>query len=361
MLRFYKSLLIVLFALFVQSCATTTGDSQSTTASPDTSNAEDEQFVATPNLAPRERFSKALRMLENGEVGQAQAELKAYIAAVASSRSRNARALLEQITTPIETYFPSEYFTVSLGDGESLSTLARTYLGDPLKFYALARYNTISAPSRVFVGQEVRIPLTESARLARDNPPVIDEVEEATALLEPAEEVQQETPTAIVDLIEETVSIEDLIGAGNYEEAIEFANNAPEGSLDQATHIAIYLGYAEQMLSDNPFIAADAYHQLADLYLESNDLDSALLTLQKAVSANPDHTGAAQSLQDLESRLVSTYYRSASAAFGRQDLDTTIEYADKVLAIDPDHANAQLYRAQAVELKDRLEQLNSGN
>ena len=353
MIGIYRSLVIVLLGLFAQSCATTTGEPPSTTGSPGVSDVVEQQFIATEGLTPRERFSKALRMLENGEVGQANVELQAYVATVAKSRSANARALLKQINTPIEEYFPTDYFTVSLGDGESLSTLAKTYLGDALKFYALARYNSISAPSRVFVGQDVRIPLTESARQARDNPVADVKVAETPS------EIQQEAPVTVTPTIEKTVSVSELITAEKFSEAVDYANSAPEGSLNNTTLIDIYKGYAEETVASNPYIAADAFHRLSELYEQANDMGSALGALKSALSANADHTQAADSLKSLQPRLVANYYRSASAAFRRQDLDTTIEYADKVLALEPDHANALLYRAQALELQERLKKLGS--
>jgi len=356
----YRGLFIVLSGLLLQSCATTDSGTQTTTGTSDIPSVVDEQFVATPGLAPRERFSKSLRMLENGKVEQAQVELEAYIAAVASSRSKNARALLEQITTPIDEYFPADYFIISLGDGESLSTLAKKYLGDPLKFYALARYNSITAPSRVFVGQEVRIPLTELARQEKDNP-VADTTEDADSSNNDAKaEIPQELREDVTPpVVENIVSIDELILAGMFSEAAEFSNTAPEGSLSNETLIVVYKGFAEESLASNPYVAADAYHRLSELYEQTNDMELALNALNNALSANADHASAADGLASLKPRLVANYYRSASAAFGRQDLETTIQYADKVLALEPDHANAQLYRAQALELQDRLEKLNA--
>ena len=50
-------------------------------------------------------------------------------------------------------------------------------------------------------------------------------------------------------------------------------------------------------------------------------------------------------------------YRIGVAAFQKQDLDRAIAAWDKTLAIDPDHKNAQLNRAQALELKQNLQKL----
>jgi lipoprotein NlpI len=62
-------------------------------------------------------------------------------------------------------------------------------------------------------------------------------------------------------------------------------------------------------------------------------------------------------LSTAKTRTTDLYYRNGVAAFQRQDLDGAIAAWDKVLALDPNHKNAQLNRAQAVELKQNLQRL----
>jgi len=42
--------------------------------------------------------------------------------------------------------------------GETLSAIAKKYLGDANKYNAIASYNNISNPDKISVGQEIRIP-----------------------------------------------------------------------------------------------------------------------------------------------------------------------------------------------------------
>ena len=51
-------------------------------------------------------------------------------------------------------------------------------------------------------------------------------------------------------------------------------------------------------------------------------------------------------------------HRQAVNAFRAQDLDGAIALWDKVLEIDPDYENAELQRSQAIELKEKLSNLN---
>lgn len=115
--------------------------------------------------SPGERWHIALEMLGRGEERQAE-EIFVELRESAGYDER-ARHMLDQIRRPIYRYFPEDHFNVRLRAGQSLSALSRRYLDDPLKFFALARYNGIAAPNQVAAGQLIRIPLTEHARRVR--------------------------------------------------------------------------------------------------------------------------------------------------------------------------------------------------
>ena len=103
--------------------------------------------------------------MQQGDSTHAAVELKAYLVDVPNSTP--AKNLLAQIETPIETLYPTDNFAVQLGRDETLSSLAGVYLGDVLGFYGLARYNNIENPSRVVVGQSIRIPRTPQTLAAQ--------------------------------------------------------------------------------------------------------------------------------------------------------------------------------------------------
>ena len=126
--------------------------------------------------SPGERWHVALEMLGRGEDRQAE---EIFVALRESAGyGERARHMLDQIRRPIHRYFPDDHFNVRLRAGQSLSALSRRYLDDPLKFFALARYNGIASPDRVAAGQLIRIPLTGHARRMRveeTGPPPADE------------------------------------------------------------------------------------------------------------------------------------------------------------------------------------------
>jgi tetratricopeptide (TPR) repeat protein len=96
----------------------------------------------------------------------------------------------------------------------------------------------------------------------------------------------------------------------------------------------------------------------AQLYLENADrAEDAVDALQLAVEINPTDAPAKTLLASTAGKAAESYYRTGVAAFQRQDLDKAIAAWDRALAIDPTHRNAQLSRAQALELKQNLKEL----
>jgi hypothetical protein len=69
-----------------------------------------------------------------------------------------ARQLLAQIDTDPRTLLGTQSYSYTLRPGETLSTVAGRALGNPMLFYALARYNDIAVPSSVVPGQTIQVP-----------------------------------------------------------------------------------------------------------------------------------------------------------------------------------------------------------
>lgn len=325
-------------------------------------------YTATPGLSPRERFRAAVKDLETGDAGQAKAELNQYLIDVPSNNKR-AQALLSQIDSPVEEYFPPENFTVMVGTGESLSTLAQTFLGDSLKFYILARYNGITNPSQVSAGQTVKIPRTPATLQAKDNrdkgivaKPAAPEAAEAAA--EEPEEAPADTRTAPARAAPKgtTERIRRMAAAGDTEGAvkeIEANRLGPGASAADTTFFAdTYLASAKALKASNPALAGARAQRAGDLYLQVGDKpDKALEAAQLASSVNPNNAHTQKLLNTAKTAAADRYYRNGLAAFRRQELDAAIAAWDKVLEIDPNHENAKLQRAQALELKEKLSKL----
>jgi tetratricopeptide (TPR) repeat protein len=351
-------------------------------------------FTAEAGLTARQRFSKALEKLENGEEGQALAELEAYLIDV--PRSNSARNLVEQISTDSSQYFPSENFKVNLTSGTSLSTLAKKYLGSALKFYALAKYNNISNPSRVNIGQEIKIPLTQLARAQRD----IDDSSELVTLEETneisvdalamTEKATDATNTANDVLDDGTVSVvltenapvlpdvipsvpqetaestlnelQKLTQNNDYTAAIEKVTQLKTfgqfSTLGRELAIATYIGRAKEISETDNILAATYYAQVGKLNLVDEETFAAFENFRMATDLDENNDQAMEEMLVLQKEIADKYHREASSAFRRQELDQAIEKWDMVLTVNPDHSSAKLYRAQALELKEKLNSIN---
>lgn len=376
----------VLGAMFVlSSCKVTEGTSS--TGAPETNQTA---IVKVPkDLSTKQLFVKAIEHLEYGREQNAIVHLQAYMEKV--PRSKNAKDLMEQIKTDTADYFPSESFSVNLESGESLSTLSRKYLGSALKFYALAKYNEIKNPSRVNVGQEIKIPLTDKAitvRAAEQAPPQTQQdvaVEQAET---PATEVEEQA--SVTDVVVEEIenemevlpveqpvaelpeqdsaetlvrNITSAIEQNDYQTALSHINELKEfGALtSESRHLAIsaLTGYAEELSSTDSVQASAKYAEAGELNMINGDAMAALDNFKTAAGLDPDNRMATENRNVLQKDIADKYHREASSAFRRQDLDVAIENWNKVLEIDPEHSSAQVYLAQAKELKVRLENLNN--
>jgi tetratricopeptide (TPR) repeat protein len=250
--------ILSLILMLVQACATPDATKRDGSAA----EGKKSDYVAQSDLSSQQRFREVMKLLEFGDASAARVELVIYLESYPNSDI--AKDLLAQIDLPSSEYFPSDFEEVDLASGQSLSTLSKQYLGSLYRFHALAKYNNIAEPRSTKVGQRIRIPLTDEARVAFAS-------ERAKAGV-PGDE---NTPTLPV----------------------------PQSQTEQAN-----------------IKPATSEEQLAD---KADDL-----------------------------------YRRAVDAFRAQDLDEAIALWDKVLEIDPNYENAMLQRSQAIELKEKLSNIN---
>lgn len=372
--------------LILSGCGASGGSSAGKDTTPEVNKTNDtvnkQSYVAEVGLTPRQRFSKALEKLENGEEGQALAELNAYLISVPNSNS--ARNLIAQISTESSQYFPAENFIVNLKSGASLSTLAKKYLGSALKFYALAKYNNIANPSRVNIGQEIKIPLTQLAisqrekdnALALEAPSLeneetdlamaeeVDSVDAVEDIEEPIEPLLTEViPIAPVETAESAFSdLQELIEEQDYAAAIEkvaiLRNFGQFNKESRELAIATYTGRAQEIAETDNILAANYYTKAGQLNLQKEASFAAFENFKMATDLDDQNDQSMEEMLVLQKEIADKYHREASSAFRRQELDLAIQKWDMVLKVNPDHSSAKLYRAQALELKEKLYNIN---
>lgn len=101
-------------------------------------------------------LAATLELLEAGDSDKAEVELRRILQAEPANRL--ALSLMRQIRDEPIAQFGRESFNYTVKSGESLSSIARRFLGDVHLFYGLARYNGIKVPRNLAGGQVIRVP-----------------------------------------------------------------------------------------------------------------------------------------------------------------------------------------------------------
>jgi hypothetical protein len=138
-------------ALLTSACATAPGGKLAPTSS-----IKPSPVVATPGLSPSERLSRAVALLGQGQRDHARVELQRLLED--DPGNGIGRGLLRQIETDPKVLLGEQNYLYRVKPGETLSVLSDRFLGDPLMFYALARYNNIYAPDDTPAGRMLLIP-----------------------------------------------------------------------------------------------------------------------------------------------------------------------------------------------------------
>lgn len=232
--------------------------------------------------------------LQHGRYAEGERRLRQYLARYPNDRG--AQGLLRQLTVDPRDALGTASRIYVVQPGDSYSTLAARYLGDANRFLVLARYNGSTNPSALHAGDTVRLPTAPARAPAADT------------LVVHASAAETDAP----------------------------ADPAPPGN-------------------------GDAYANALRLQTESTTLlrqgrkGDALARLDQALKLDPHLKPAGD--QALREQLLSSYHERAVLLYRDQKLDQAIALWDHVLDIDPGYERAVIYRARAVDLKQRLKQL----
>jgi len=126
------------------------------------------QAAPSPSGNWAEQVRDVIADLNRGDAAAARRKLSGIL----RRRPDNsiARHLLSQIDTDPRALLGTQSYSYTLRQGETLSTVAGRTLGNPMLFYALARYNNIAVPSSVVPGQTIQVPGRRPAPRAQPRP-----------------------------------------------------------------------------------------------------------------------------------------------------------------------------------------------
>ncbi|MGI4876216.1 MAG: LysM peptidoglycan-binding domain-containing protein [Janthinobacterium lividum] len=121
--------------------------------------------ASTPiSLTRKQRIANALIALNAGQVAAARVGIVDMLTQMPGDPV--ATDLLRQIDTDPKVLLGERSFAYEIHPHETLSMIARRFLRDSNRFWALARYNNIAVPSSAAAGQVIQVPGTAPVRAA---------------------------------------------------------------------------------------------------------------------------------------------------------------------------------------------------
>ena len=242
--------------------------------------------------------------LQHGRYAEGEQSLHRYLSRHPGDRA--AQAMLRQLTIDPGKMLghASRNYVVQADD--SYSSLAARFLGDPNLFLILARYNDSADPSRLRRGETVRLPLSAAN---------ISTTREASAR-----------------------GANDTHGAELKAPGAPLVDSAPVAG------------------AEPPAAKAKRLQKESVALLSQGHTQQALARLDEALLIDPHLQPTGPGAASLRQQLVANYHQRAVVLYRDQHLDSAIALWDLVLAIDPGYEPAVIYRARALELKQRLKQ-----
>lgn len=279
---------VAVVTLGANGCATLRGGHSTVVVTPS------QPPTASPASAGTSRQPSLAAIIRNqlqlGHYAEGETALRRYLKQHPGDRT--AQAMLYQLTADPRQALGERWQAHVVQPGDSYSTLASRYLGDPNRFLILARYNGSTNPSMLRAGETLHMPLSAGTDAA-----VAAESATATTL-----------PTAIV--------------RGTESPAAE----------------------ARRLQSESVSLLGQGHK------------DQALARLDQALAIDPRLKPAGAGASALRTQLLDSYHERAIVLYRDQQLDQAIALWDRVLAIAPDYEPAIVYRTRARELKQRLKQ-----
>lgn len=319
----------------------------------------------------KQRLATAVRLLQSGEEANAKLHLNEILKE--EPQHMVAKSLMKQIEEPAGNYLGTQHFMYTTKAGDTYSTLAKMYLKDTLKFYGLAKYNNMNDPSKLVRGMTIKIPGSSlrgepipvtTPREDKPNPEYLrakkfyesGKYADAIVLLEQADKQapgQQERITDLLVLVyaeyaKVLIKKADLLNAQTVlKKAIKI----------QPSNSKLH----DQLASIENGIKAESYFEDGLKALQADDTTLAFKHFKAVLKFQPEHELARKHVSKIRPSLIDGFYKEGMKAYRRQDLDKAIGIWEQLLSLEPEHELAKLYRARAIELKERVQSLDKAN
>ncbi|MGD9500231.1 MAG: tetratricopeptide repeat protein [Halothiobacillus sp.] len=316
----------------ISGCAQLSKDQSKEPSSKTVSSSMEHEKPTSGNKAPLLSIRQIIQLIENGEHDRARAALQTFLAK--DPKNLAARNLQKQLTIdPAKALGPAAS-TYTVQPGDTLGGLAARFLGNPMDFVILGRYNDIKRGRDLQVGQTIKIPSKKKLKALPDEPQTL-KTDEPTA------EAPAVSPATTKGAESSTSTAEPPASESQTVKPEEAGSNAIVKPISPAEE-------ARALAAQQAGLAA----------MQKNQLEEAAKEFSKALAIDPSLELAKTRAAQVQQKRVQQYHEAALVAYRKQHLDEAIALWDKALALDPNYEPALGYRARAQELKRRLGQLN---
>lgn len=339
---------------------------QNVTAIPiDESEKEEAGQSDVPKTTIRQHILLAVDAMQIGNVKTA----RKHLMQVRRREPENlvADKLLKQIDRPSHTYFGKANFKYRVRRGDTLSSLAQRYLDDKMLFYGLAKYNGMKDPRSLKPGMRIKIPGKRPRNIdARGN--IIPSISTEYKLAKKYYDAGKYQPA--IDLLEEKVRSSrksdrevDLLVLVYSEYAKVLIKKADLLNAQNILQKAIKIHPRDKKLrnqliqTENGLKAEDLFEEGLSLLQKGEQL-AAFKKFRQVLKYRPNHELARKHVKKIRTTVVDGFYKTGMQHYRRQELDNAIQTWDHLLSIDPDHEQAKLYRARAIDLRERLKKFD---
>jgi tetratricopeptide (TPR) repeat protein len=321
-----------------------------------------------PQGTAPELFKKGLAALQQGDGLSARPLLQQVL--VLEPNHRQAGGLLSQIDADPVQMLGKEKFPYKVQPGDTFSLIAKRFLGDPFKFFILAKYNNFAAPDHLEAGTTIYVPGKKPppAKLAVPEQPAAPEA--SSLRLSEAKSLYTNGRFAdAINVLEQIHSerganaeVDDLLitAYSAYAKKLAEANQPGEATKVLSRGLSSYPSnehLKKQLEAMEGHRTAEQAYQEANRWLNEGDLEKAYSAYGKTLRLVPDHTGAKAAMAKIKPKLVEDYYTHAVRARRRQNYADALSSLDKVIEMDPGH---ELARANREEIKAILSREQSG-
>ncbi len=331
------------------------------------------EIIEDPIVLLPATMQQVIDLLDTGRTEDAESVLLRIV----DARPGHSLALrlLEQIQRDPIALMGEKYDEIEVSPGESLSAIAGRELGDPMYFFALARYNRITVPRQLVAGTRLRIPLQ-----LKVDPEMPDELAETP--MQPLVSAQERGEGL-------ALTGRQLLERGRHQQALALLLAAARsGNLDAGGEdILIRAGYArsEELVDEGRleegldlvdqlikvvaepaanlirpqrgWIQSRLYYREGLREYQAGNLPQALEWFDHAVALEAGDDESVRQAAAVRQEIVVQIHERALVHYRSHELKNAIELWEQALAVDDAFEPAQVYLPRARALQARLREL----